>query len=77
MVLSTPMDRYWQALRLREDLSHTYNACHCSCYQRLHEVLRLMDAMRTRLPESPVTTDRVHDEYKNHVNNMVTLSEGP
>ena len=76
MVLSTPIDRYWQALRLREDLIHTNNACHRSCYQRLHEVLRLMDAMRTRLPESQVTTNRVHDEYKNHANNMDTSSEG-
>ena len=70
VILATPMDRYWHALRVREDVVHQYKACHRSCYQRLHEVVRLMDAMRTRMPQSQVTTERVEEEYNNNVRNM-------
>ena len=70
VILATPMDRYWHALRVREDLVHQYKACHRSCYQRLHEVVRLMDAMRTRMPQSQVTTERVEEEYRKNVRNM-------
>jgi len=70
VILPMPMDRYWHALRIREDIVHLFKACHRSCYQRLHEVVRLMDAMRTRMPQSQVTIDRVEEEYKNNVRNM-------
>ena len=64
------MDRYWHALRAREDIVQEFKACNRSCYQRLHEVVRLMDAMRTRMPQSQVTTERVEEEYMKNVRNM-------
>ena len=76
VVLPTPMDRYWKALQLREDISHTYNACHRSCYQRLHEVVRLVEAMKTRMLLSQVTTDRVEAEYRRNLRNMDMESTG-
>ena len=45
------MGRYWAALKERDNISATFKACVRSCYQRLHEVMRLMEAMRQRLPE--------------------------
>ena len=38
--------------------------------------MRLMDAMRTRLPESHVTTGRVDEGYKRNVKSMDTSNEG-
>ena len=61
-----PMGRYWAALKERENISATFKACVRSCYQRLHEVVRLMEAMRQRLAESKVTTELVLVEQKNH-----------
>ena len=74
VILATPMDRYWHALRVREDVVHQYKACHRSCYQRLHEVMRLMDAMRTRMPQSQVTTERVEEEYKKNISASIRIS---
>ena len=54
----------------------TFKACVRSCYQRLHEVVRLMEAMRRRLSDSKVTTERVFDEYKKNLTNMDTTNEG-
>ena len=34
VVLSAPMDWHWHALRLRENIHHTYKACHRNCHQR-------------------------------------------
>ena len=76
VLLNTPMDRYWAALKEREKISATFKACVRSCYQRLHEVMRLMDAMRQRMPESKVTTERVYEEYKRNLTNMHTTNEG-
>ena len=61
VVLAAPMDRYWHALRVREDVVHQYRSCYRSCFQRLHEVVRLMDVMRSRMPQSQVTTERVEE----------------
>ena len=59
-ILSASMDRYWCALRLRENISLHYKACHRTCYQRLYEVVRLMAAMRKRMaePEAEVLGER-------------------
>jgi len=70
------MDQYWHAQWLRENISHTYKACYRSCYQRLHEVVRLMDAMRKRVAESKVTTERVLAEYNKNLTNMDMDSDG-
>ena len=41
VLLPGQMDRYWYALARREDIDHTFQAVHRSCFQRVWEVARL------------------------------------
>ena len=63
------MDMYYYALKQRDTLQQSYMLAHRSCYQRLHEIVRLMERMRllmTSWKESEIT-GLVVDEYKEHV----------
>ncbi len=70
VVLPNQWKRYWYALARREEVDHTYRAVVRSCYQRVHEVVRMMDRMRQKMPESQVTAPRVEAEYKENLQNM-------
>jgi len=70
VVLGTDMKMYWYALEQREQLEQTYRLVKRSCYQRLHEVVRLMERMRQTIPGSEVTAKRVAEEYKANVKSM-------
>ncbi len=62
--------RYWHSLSLRETLDHTYKACVRTCYQRVLEVIRLIDHMKESMHESKVTAARVEKEYRENLKNM-------
>ena len=74
--LPTQVSRYWHALEQREQLDHAYRVCHRSCYQRLHEVVRLVDRMKQSGPASQVTPQRVEQVYKENLPMMVKGSPG-
>ena len=85
MMLSTPcrfailpssMQRYWYALVMREDITHQYEACQRSCYQRIHEVARLADNMRDTIPHSQVTAAAVEAQYRKNLHNMNERGRG-
>ena len=64
------MDRYWYALGQREDITHQYEACQRSCYQRGYEVGRMVEKMKEALPHSQVTAAAVEAECKKNLKNM-------
>ncbi len=70
VVLPNQWKRYWYALARREEVDHIHRAVVRSCYQRVHEVVRMMERMRQKIPESQVTAPRVEAEYKTNLQNM-------
>ena len=48
VVLDSDMEMYWYAVEQRETLEQTYKVARRSCYQRLHEIVRLMERMRQK-----------------------------
>ena len=46
IVLDSDMEMYWHAVKQREALQRSYMLARRSCYQRLHEIDRLMERMR-------------------------------
>ena len=68
------MEMYWYAVEQREALEQTYKVARRSCYQRLHEIVRLMERMRQTMKETDVTAKRVADEYKANVASMTENS---
>ncbi len=76
VMLPQNMDRYWHALAFREDIQHTYDVCRRTCFQRVHEVMRLMEKMREKMPDSQVTPQRVEKEYTDRLNNMKKDASG-
>ena len=62
IALGSDMKMYWYALEQREQLERTYRLVKRSCYQRLHEVVCLMERMRQTFPESEVSAKRVAEE---------------
>ena len=70
VVLPGQMDRYWYALRRREDVDHSFEAVHRSCFQRLWEVGRLSVKLGNVLGHSNVTAHRIHREYQTNLTNM-------
>ncbi len=74
--LPNQMDRYWYALDQREQMDHAYRVCHRSCYQRLHEVVRLMERMKLSAAASHVIPQKVEQAYKENLPNMVKGSPG-
>ena len=86
MMLSTPcrfamlpssMQRYWYALAMREDITHQYEVCQRSCYQRVHEVVRLTEKMRETIPRSQETAAAVEAEYNKNLKSMHEKGSGP
>ena len=74
IVLDSDMEMYWHAVEQREALEQTYKLARRSCYQRLHEIVRLMERMRQKMKETDVTAKRVADEYKANVASMTESS---
>ena len=74
VVLDSDMEMYWYAVEQREALEQTYKVARRSCYQRLHEIVRLMERMRQTMKETDVTAKRVADEYKANVASMTENS---
>ena len=74
VVLDSDMEMYWYAVEQREALEQTYKVARRSCYQRLHEIVRLMERMRQTMKEADVTAKRVADEYKANVKSMTENS---
>ena len=68
------MEMYWHAVEQREALEQTYKLARRSCYQRLHEIVRLMERMRQKMKETDVTAKRVADEYKANVSSTTESS---
>ena len=68
LALEDQWKRYWFALEIREGIDHLYRAVVRTCYQRVLEVIRLMDRMRERMPEAQVTAVRVEAEYRDNLN---------
>ena len=69
IVLDSARQMYFYALKQREALQRSYMLARRSCYQRLHEIVRLLARMRLTLTswkESEIT-GLVVDEYKNNV----------
>ena len=59
VVINSEKEMYYYALKQREALSRTYKVASRSCYQRLHEITRLMESMRLTMPswkESEIIT---------------------
>ncbi len=67
VLLEDQWKRYWYALSLREGIDHAYRAVVRTCYQRVLEVIRLMDHMKERMPDAQVTAARVEKEYKKNL----------
>ena len=74
VVLDSDKEMYWYAVEQREALEQTYKVARLSCYQRLHEIVRLMERMRQTMKETDVTAKRVADEYKANVASMTENS---
>ncbi len=74
VLLPTQQSRYWFALDQREQMDHQYRVCHRSCFQRLHEVIRLVERMQQALAGTTVTAAMVEQEYKK---NLPTMVNGP
>ena len=68
------MEMYWYAVEQREALEQSYKVARRSCYQRLHEIVRLKERMRATMKETDVTAKRVVDEYKANVASMTDTS---
>ena len=69
IVLDSDKEMYFYALKQREALQRSYMLARRSCYQRLHEIVRLMERMRltmTSWKESEIT-GLVVDDYKYNV----------
>ena len=64
------MDRYWYALARREDIDHTFQAVHRSCFQRVWEVARLGSKFGELVGSASVTADRIFQEYKTNLTHM-------
>ena len=70
VLLPGQMDRYWYALARREDIDHTFQAVHRSCFQRVWEVARLTTKLGELVGSTNVTAERIHQEYKTNLTNM-------
>ena len=70
VLLPGQMDRYWYALARREDIDHTFQAVHRSCFQRVWEVARLASKLGDLVGSTNVTAERIYQEYKTNLTNM-------
>ena len=68
------MEMYGYAVEQREALEQTCKVARRSCFQRLHEIVRLMERMRQTMKEADVTAKRIADEYKANVASMTASS---
>ena len=70
VLLPGQMDRYWYALARREDIDHTFQAVHRSCFQRVWDAARLAWTLGDLVGSTSVAAERIYQEYTTNLTNM-------